>query len=302
MSPLGRGSVSFRLRPTTLYSPNGPPEFISFRSLESSECLRNPVGTGPKFMTAPAEPDILARNRAFYDDLWQGARLVRPQRFNSWAVVRSLLPSATACLEIAPGLRPRLPIAGSFFVDISAPAVARLRDAGGAAVMADAAAIPFADAQFDLLCAFDVIEHVRDDAAMFAELARLTRPNGALLLSVPLHPDRWTEFDEMVGHCRRYEPELLVERLTRHGFTIEYSARFGSRPKSSRLAVFGLTMITRYSRRAFWCYNHLMMPLALAFQKSLRLTEGFADAGNLDEALLICRKAAGNVMTSRDRA
>ena len=73
---------------------------------------------------------LVDENRRFYDGLWSGARLVEPQRFNTWPLVQTLLAAGGAHLEVAPGLRPRLPIIGTQFVDISAPALAALRQRG----------------------------------------------------------------------------------------------------------------------------------------------------------------------------
>ena len=78
-----------------------------------------------------AERELLERNRSYYDMLWSGARLIEPRRFNTWPLVQSLLPTAARRLEVAPGLRPRLPIEGTQFVDISAAAIAKLRERGG---------------------------------------------------------------------------------------------------------------------------------------------------------------------------
>ena len=74
-----------------------------------------------------AEHDLLERNRRFYDGLWSGARLTEPQRFNTWPLVSRLTSDATHRLEVAPGLRPRFPLHGTHFVDISAPALQRLQ-------------------------------------------------------------------------------------------------------------------------------------------------------------------------------
>ena len=110
---------------------------------------------------ASRAPDIVSTNRTFYDALWLRARLQRPDRFNTWPLVSELLPSAPARLEIGPGLRPRLPIVDTHFVDISAPAIEQLNARGGIAVPGDISALPFGDREFDLVCAFDVIEHAR---------------------------------------------------------------------------------------------------------------------------------------------
>jgi hypothetical protein len=83
----------------------------------------------------PQPRNLLEENRRFYDSLWTGARLVEPNRFNTWPLVGSLLSTSTRRLEVGPGLRPRLPIAGTTFVDISAPALAKLRGRGALAVL-----------------------------------------------------------------------------------------------------------------------------------------------------------------------
>jgi len=46
------------------------------------------------------ERDLLNQNRRFYDLLWSGASLVQPQRFNTWALVQSLLPESGRRLEL----------------------------------------------------------------------------------------------------------------------------------------------------------------------------------------------------------
>jgi len=64
--------------------------------------------------------------------------------------------------------------------------------------------LPFAPASFDLVCAFDVIEHVDEDAASVAALARLLKPGGYLATTVPGQPWMWSRHDELHHHKRRY--------------------------------------------------------------------------------------------------
>jgi len=235
---------------------------------------------------------LVEENRRFYNGLWSGARLIEPQRFNTWPLVQSLLPSAPARLEVAPGLRPRLPIAQTQFVDISMPALARLRERGACVAYGEITALPFAPAAFDLVCAFDIIEHVEDEDRALSELVRVARPGATLLLSIPLHPSLWTAFDEMVGHKRRYEPERLAGKLTQHHLALERSAVFGMAPRSSRLLDIGMWWLTHHRERALWWYNHAFMPLGLRFQKALRLTPGMIATEGVDEVLLVCRREA----------
>ena len=157
---------------------------------------------------SPGRPDseLLGANRHFYNALWTDARLIEPERFNTWPLVRSLLAPAQRRLEVAPGLRPRLPIEHTQFVDISAAALEKLRVRGGSGTLGSITALPYGNAGFDLICAFDVIEHVDDDERALAELSRVAASGAALITSVPLHPAQWSGFDAFVGHRHRYEP------------------------------------------------------------------------------------------------
>src|ERR1700753_4190811 len=119
--------------------------------------------------------ELVDDNRRFYDSLWSGSRLVQPDRFNTWPLVQSLLPASGLRLEGARGWRPRLPIKGTRFVDISAPALEQLSARGGNVTLGEVTALPFADGAFDLVCALDIIEHVDDENGALSELSRVTR-------------------------------------------------------------------------------------------------------------------------------
>jgi SAM-dependent methyltransferase len=234
--------------------------------------------------------DLLDANRRFYDSLWSGARLVEPQRFNTWPLVASLLPKCARRLEVAPGLRPRLPIEGTQFLDISAPALAKLRGCGARVVLGEVTSLPFADDAFDLVCALDIVEHVDDDDGALSELSRVVQPGGTLLISMPLHASRWTSFDDFVGHKRRYEPRRLLAKLTQHHLTVASSAVFGMQPRSSLLVNFGMWWLIHHRERAMWWYNRVLMPLGTRFQAELHLAPGMIATDEVDEILLVCLK------------
>jgi SAM-dependent methyltransferase len=251
------------------------------------------VTAAPSLPRAGAElPEAKLRetNRRFYDALWTDARLVAPERFNTWPVARALAARSPRRLEVAPGLRPRLPLVGTVFVDASAPAVSRLRASGATALRGLAAALPLPDDSFDLVCALDVVEHLDDDDGALAELARVAAADASLLVSVPLHASLWNAFDEFVGHRRRYEPSDFVEKLSAHGFAVEQSGIFGMQPRSSLLLSTAMWSLTHRRERAMWWYNRVMMPLGVRFQKKLTLAQGMIDTENVDEIFLVCRK------------
>ncbi len=84
----------------------------------------------------------------------------------------------------------------------------------GEGVCGSAMQLPFADGTFDVVSAFDVVEHCDDDARAVAELARVLTPGGRMLLSVPAYQWAWSQHDVQAGHHRRYtRPHLtgLVE-------------------------------------------------------------------------------------------
>jgi len=237
-----------------------------------------------------SEQDLLQTNRRFYESLWAEAQLIAPQRFNTWPLVDTLTKASHHRLEVAPGLRPRLPLEGTCFVDLSHAALRRLRAQGAQATHGMIGALPFADGHFDMVCAFDILEHVVDDVGALAELARVGTPDACLLLSVPLHPEAWNAFDDFVGHYRRYLPEHIVERLAVHGWQIERSAVYGMQPKSSRLLDLGQWFLTHQRERAMWWYNRVFMPLGLRFQKPLQWRDGLGETAGVDEILLVCRR------------
>jgi len=84
----------------------------------------------------------------------------------------------------------------------------------GEGVCASAERLPFADATFDVVAAFDVVEHCEDDRRAMTELARVLTPGGRLLLSVPAYAWAWSDHDVRAGHHRRYTRREL-ERLVR---------------------------------------------------------------------------------------
>lgn len=235
-------------------------------------------------------PSLLDVNRRFYDALWRDAVLIAPQRFNTWPLVDALAAQAPRRLEVAPGLRPRLPVAGTAFADVSAPALRQLGSQGGLCVQALADALPFPDDAFDLVCAFDIIEHIEGDEAAVAELARVAAPGAALLLSVPIHMAAWTPFDDFVGHFRRYEPAALLALLRRHGFELRRSAAHGMQPKSTWLLKLGMWFLTHQRERAMWWYNRVFMRFALGAQPPLSPVPGLIDSEGIDTLLLECRR------------
>jgi SAM-dependent methyltransferase len=71
-------------------------------------------------------------------------------------------------------------------------------------VNASIEALPFDNNTFDLVCAFDVIEHVDDDALAVAEMKRVCKAEGNVFITVPALMLLWNRHDEVNHHHRRY--------------------------------------------------------------------------------------------------
>ncbi len=89
-------------------------------------------------------------------------------------------------------------------------------------VNADAASFPFPKDSFDLVLAFDVIEHIDDDAAFVSSLAGVLKPGGALAVHVPAWPFMWSRHDEILEHKRRYTLQSLRSLVQESGLVLEH--------------------------------------------------------------------------------
>lgn len=91
---------------------------------------------------------------------------------------------------------------------------------------------------FDLVCAFEVLEHVEDDSGALAGWLRFARPGGHALVSVPFGRERFGAWDRKAGHYRRYDRADIVQVLERAGMdsiaTIVYGFPLGRATEMGR--------------------------------------------------------------------
>ncbi|MEW8073248.1 MAG: class I SAM-dependent methyltransferase [Candidatus Thiodiazotropha endolucinida] len=89
----------------------------------------------------------------------------------------------------------------------------------------DARQIPF-DEEFDVIGAFDVLEHIADDEKVLAEIYRAVRLGGGAIFTVPQHEFLWSQADIQACHERRYSTVELIRKVEEVGFNIEMSTSF----------------------------------------------------------------------------
>lgn len=91
----------------------------------------------------------------------------------------------------------------------------------------DARHIPYED-EFDVIGAFDVLEHIEEDEKVLGEIKRALRPAGGIVLTVPQHPQLWSRQDEYACHVRRYRVGELRKKVERAGFHVVFETSFVS--------------------------------------------------------------------------
>lgn len=80
--------------------------------------------------------------------------------------------------------------------------------------------------EFDLIVAFDVIEHIENDVAALSNINKMLHEGGSVIITVPQHMFLWSKLDEIVKHKRRYSRRDLVTKLQENGFDISYATSF----------------------------------------------------------------------------
>jgi SAM-dependent methyltransferase len=153
----------------------------------------------------------------------------------AWAL-RSHFPNAASLLEVGCGtgfvllaLHTRYPGLRVCGGELS-PAgieVARTRLPKVPIFQLDARHLPF-ESEFDVVAAFDVLEHIEDDERVLSEMARATTARGGVLVAVPQHPWLWGTVDDFSGHLRRYTRRELVTKLERAGLRVVHMTSFVS--------------------------------------------------------------------------
>lgn len=135
----------------------------------------------------------------------------------------------------------------AFGVDCSTEALRFCRNRGrhdlGQGV---ATALPFEDQSFDLVCALDLLEHVRDDVGALEEFGRVCRPDGRILITVPAYQFLWGRQDEISEHVRRYTARELRAKIRTAGLQVRRLTYFNT-------ILFPLVAFVRLSRRRLAC-------------------------------------------------
>lgn len=166
-----------------------------------------------------------------------------------WALGR-YFPDASSFLEVGcgtgyvlagiKGAFPEMQLCGSEIYTAGLK-FAAIRVSNALLFQMDAREIPFKD-EFDVIGAFDVLEHIEEDERVLQQLHRAVRPGGGVILTVPQHPFLWSQQDEAACHARRYRKQELLKKVESAGFKVEMATSFVS-------LLFPLMLLSRLRRR-----------------------------------------------------
>jgi SAM-dependent methyltransferase len=180
-------------------------------------------------------PELAEEHEGFESEYFQELAKLEPHSFwfrsrNQlivWAL-RRYFPRAESLLEIGCGTGfvlsgikeslPGLSLTGSEIFSAGLSFAAQ-RLPGVELFQMDARKIPFTE-EFDVIGAFDVLEHVKEDSEVLSQMYQATRKRGGILVTVPHHPFLWSPADDYARHVRRYKSKELRDRVKRAGFDV----------------------------------------------------------------------------------
>lgn len=105
----------------------------------------------------------------------------------------------------------------------------------------DAKEIPYKD-EFEMIGAFDTLEHIREDEIVLKQIYKALKPGGGIMLTVPQHAFLWSLYDEHGHHVRRYSAGELKLKVENAGFKVKKTISFVS-------ILFPFLIISRLKKR-----------------------------------------------------
>jgi SAM-dependent methyltransferase len=202
----------------------------------------------------------------------------------AWSLER-YFPAARTFLEVGCGTgytlaeihrcRPELNVTGGDLFP-EGLRVARRRLPGAPLLELDVRSLPF-EGEFDVVGAFDVLEHIPEDREALDSLRRAIVPGGGLIITVPQHPRLWSAADDYAHHQRRYTRRELVAKLEVAGFDIVRMTSF----VTLLLPFMALSRIRNRSRKSFDLRRELELPAVVdgAFAHVLSIERALIRAG-----------------------
>ena len=82
------------------------------------------------------------------------------------------------------------------------------------------------DKSFDIICLFDVLEHIEEDIISLTTIHKYLKKGGKIILTVPAYMFLWSKHDVMSHHKRRYNMRQISRMLESTGYNVKYISYF----------------------------------------------------------------------------
>jgi len=232
-----------------------------------------------------------------YNTAWSRTRLRSPEIWYTWGILEPYVHKTANRLEIGAGMFPKFSVRGTYFLDTSTHAIDELNKQGGKGVVRGAEErLPFQRDFFDLVGAFEVLEHLEKPERAISEVAKTVKPGGLFILSVPMNPGYWSSWDVFAGHVQRFEPDQLNTFLEKEGFSVEHCYVSW---KLAKMRLFSWCMRQvgslplHFPNFFFFLYNYMVSPYTW-FGRTFSRLHHYPSLSLIPQdstsALVVCRK------------
>src|SRR3989338_4915673 len=232
-----------------------------------------------------------------YNKAWSKTRLRAPEIWYTWKILEPYVHKAPKRLEIGVGMFPKFTVKDTYFLDTSMHAIHELNKRGGKGVVMGAEEqLPFQKDFFDIVGAFEVLEHLEKPGAAIREVAKAIKPGGQFILSVPMNSRYWSSWDVFAGHVQRFEPAQLHTLLEKEGFEVTHCYVSW---KLAKMRLFSWCMRVagslplHFPRFFFFLYDYIVVPytwFGRTFSKSRHYVSLLHIPEDSTAALVVCSK------------
>jgi len=235
-----------------------------------------------------------SKNKKLYTKIWKVKKIKSHKFWSTWTEFRKIIPRQKSnLLDIGCGIRPRIPVKNSYFVDLSESALNILEKYGGHCYCGDAKNLPYKSGFFDFINASEVLEHIKQDELVIREIKRVLKPNGYFSFSVPMNMKYWSKFDDIVNHMRRYSPEELYNKINNNGLKIQ-SYCMNEPTKSKVYKNIASVVLKKFPKLAVFIEEYITLPISERIQKindRKWLCDKFIEnLTNASGVIIICQK------------